>query len=189
MDAALHQDAGAVERQGLLDLAADLLERQQVALGVARLAVEGAEPALVDADVGVVDVAVDVVGRDRGIVEAVPHLVRGEAEVEEVAVEEQGMGVAGRDAAAGEGVVENLLDGASGRFEVHSTLLYRIPSPGARLAHKALIRKSFAGCFSREQPCAARQISFSVPPKLRWAGISSVAHRSFGETPKLRYGI
>ena len=70
VDAALHQDAGAVERQRLLDLPADLLERQQVALFVPGRAVEGAEPALVDANVGVVDVAVDVVGRDRGVVAA-----------------------------------------------------------------------------------------------------------------------
>src|SRR6185295_11705460 len=83
-----------------------------------------------DADVGVVDVAVDVVGGDAGVVEAVPHLVRGEAEVEQVAVHEQGMGIAGRDAAAGHGVVEDLLNGSSGGCEVHS--FFTLPYPLAR---------------------------------------------------------
>src|SRR4029077_18394495 len=46
MDPPLHEDPGAVERQRLLHLAADLLERQQVPLGVSRRAVEGAEAAL-----------------------------------------------------------------------------------------------------------------------------------------------
>src|SRR4029077_9369435 len=86
------------------------------------------EAALVDADVGVVDVAVDVVGGDLGVVEAVPHLVRGHPEIEQVAVEDQRMSIAGRDAAAGQGVVEDLLDGSSGGFEIHSplNLLYRV---------------------------------------------------------------
>jgi len=126
---ALHQDASAVEGQRLLDLAADLLERQQIPLGVAGLPVEGAEAALVDADVGVVDVAVDVVGGDRGVVEAVAHLVGGHSELQQVAVEQQRMGIAGRDAAAGQGVVENLLDRASGGFEVHSRLTLPYPVP------------------------------------------------------------
>ena len=146
MDAALHEDARAVERQRLLHLAADLLERQQVAFGIARLAVEGAEPALVDADVGVVDVAVDVVGGDRGIVEAVPHLVSGQAQVEQVAVEEQGMGIAGRDATAGQSVVEDLLDGPSGGFQVHSpsTVPYQVQSwrgRGSRISPWAWARR------------------------------------------------
>ena len=115
VDAALHEDAGAVEGEGLLDLLADLLEGEEVALGVAGLAVEGAEAAAVDADVGVVDVAIDVVGGDRGVVVAVADLLRGEAEVEQVAFEEQGVGVAGRDAAAGGGVGEDLLCRATGR--------------------------------------------------------------------------
>src|SRR5262249_9536857 len=99
---------------------------------------EGAEPALVDANVGVVDVAVDVVGGDRGVVPAVPHLVGSEPQVQEVAREEQGVGVAGGDAAAGDGVVEDRGNGAAGGREVHSsstlrdrTLGGKLPSPRA----------------------------------------------------------
>ena len=66
MVAALHQHAGAAERERLLDLLEDHRLRQQVALApVAGAAVEGAEVAVGDADVRVVDVAVDD-ERDRG---------------------------------------------------------------------------------------------------------------------------
>src|SRR3954468_23805796 len=58
--AALHEDAGAAERERLLDLLEDHRLRQQVALtAVAGAAVEGAEIAVGDADVRVVDVPVD----------------------------------------------------------------------------------------------------------------------------------
>ena len=58
--AALHQHRGAAERERLLDLLVDHGLRQHVALArVARAAVEGAEVAVGDADVRVVDVAVD----------------------------------------------------------------------------------------------------------------------------------
>ena len=57
---ALHEDAGAADRERLLDLLEDDRLRQQVALGaVAGPPVEGAEVAVGDADVRVVDVAVD----------------------------------------------------------------------------------------------------------------------------------
>ena len=60
MVAALHEDAGAADRERLLDLLEDHRLRQQVALArVARAAVEGAEVADGGADVRVVDVAVD----------------------------------------------------------------------------------------------------------------------------------
>ena len=58
--AALHQHAGAADRERLLDLLEDDRLRQQVALAaVAGAAVEGAEVAVGDADVRVVEVAVD----------------------------------------------------------------------------------------------------------------------------------
>ena len=63
--AALHQDLVAAQGDRLLDLLVQLLARQDVGVGVARLAVEGAEVADRGADVGVVDVAVDVVGAVR----------------------------------------------------------------------------------------------------------------------------
>ena len=65
---ALEQDLHAADRLALVDLGADLLEAQHVALVVLGPAVERAELAVGDADVGVVDVAVDDVGdhRSRG---------------------------------------------------------------------------------------------------------------------------
>ena len=60
--AALEQDLHAADRLAFVDLGADLLEAQHVALGVPGAAVERAELAVGDADIGVVDVAVDDVG-------------------------------------------------------------------------------------------------------------------------------
>ena len=84
VQAALHQDLVAAE----LDRLADLLEQdvavEDVGLGVADLAVEGAEVADRGADVGVVDVAVDVVRAVRLGVEPLADRVGGPAEREEV---------------------------------------------------------------------------------------------------------
>ena len=57
--AALQQDRRPLERDRLLDLRVELVGRQHVGVGVVGVAVEGAEAAARDADVGVVDVAVD----------------------------------------------------------------------------------------------------------------------------------
>ena len=59
MQAALHQYPGAAQVQGLLDLFEDGFLRQDVALGVAHGPVEGTEAAILGAEVGVVDIAVD----------------------------------------------------------------------------------------------------------------------------------
>src|SRR5438445_1666731 len=78
----LHQDLHPAERLELLDLAADLLERQYVALGVLGPPVERAELAVGDADVRVVDVPVDDV-RDGVLgVQPPPRLVRERAQLE-----------------------------------------------------------------------------------------------------------
>jgi hypothetical protein len=60
---ALHQDARAAHLEQLVDLAPDGVARQRVGLGMLfRRAIEGAELTVGDADVRVVDVAVDEVG-------------------------------------------------------------------------------------------------------------------------------
>jgi hypothetical protein len=61
---ALQQNLHAPDRLALVDLGADLLEAEDVPLGVLGPAVEGAELTVGDADVGVVDVPVDDVGDD-----------------------------------------------------------------------------------------------------------------------------
>ena len=83
--AALHEDAGAADRERLLDLLVDDRLREQVALGaVAGPAVEGAEVAVGDADVRVVDVAVDDERDPAGVRTARAELVRGLADRDEV---------------------------------------------------------------------------------------------------------
>ena len=56
---ALHENLRAAERDGLLDLAVQLAERDHVAVGVLLGAVERAELAVDVADVRVVDIAID----------------------------------------------------------------------------------------------------------------------------------
>ena len=63
IDAALHQHARATEVHGLLNLGEDLLFRENVALLVTHRPVEGAEAAVLGAEVRMVDVAVDDVAR------------------------------------------------------------------------------------------------------------------------------
>ena len=121
--AALEQHARPAEVDRLLDLLADLLVREDVRLGVlGRGPVEGAELAAVDADVRVVDVAVDDVGRDRRDRSCrLRIVVRRGAEGEEVALLEQRHGVGGGQALAREGAVEN----AVGRARAHAGILAR----------------------------------------------------------------
>ncbi len=59
MQAALHQDAGAAQIDGLLNLVEDHVLGMHVAFLVAHGPVEGAEAAILGAEIGVVDVAVD----------------------------------------------------------------------------------------------------------------------------------
>ena len=61
---ALHEDLRAAQGEGLLDLLVDLIEGDDVGVGVVFDAVEGAELAIDVADVGVIDVAIDDVGDD-----------------------------------------------------------------------------------------------------------------------------
>jgi len=83
---ALHQEPGAAERECLLDLLEDDRLRQEVALTcVAGAAVEGTEVAVRVTDVRVVEVAVDDEGDAIGIRLAVPDLIRGAPNGNEIA--------------------------------------------------------------------------------------------------------
>src|SRR5687768_15234447 len=81
--APLNEDLHGAERLGLVDLGADLLEGQRVPLLMLRPAIEGAEPAIGDAHVRVVDVAVDDVRDDAVRMLRLAHAVRLDAELEE----------------------------------------------------------------------------------------------------------
>ena len=84
MQAALHENAGAAQVDGLLDLVEDDFLGQDVAFGVAHGPVEGAEAAVFGAEVGVVDVAVDDVGDDALGMQLAAHGVGLHADADQV---------------------------------------------------------------------------------------------------------
>ena len=64
MMAALHQNLRPAQRQRLLDLPVQFVQRDDVGVGILLRAIKGAELAIHIADVGVVDVAINDVGDD-----------------------------------------------------------------------------------------------------------------------------
>ena len=87
---ALHEDAGAADRERLLDLLVDDGLWQEVRLPlVARAPVEGAEVAVRDAHVGVVQIPVDDERDACRVREAVANLVGDAADGDEVARTQQ----------------------------------------------------------------------------------------------------
>ena len=130
MDSPLEEDAGAAEVDRLLDLPADLVERQDVRLGVLRVrAVERAELATVDTDVRVVDVAVHDVGRDVPVVPPVADLVRRGAELEQPPLREERHRVGRGKPLAAERRVQDLFGS-----EVHSRI---VPAGAVRESGRA----------------------------------------------------
>ena len=83
MQPALHQDLVAAQRDRLADLLEQHVAVEDVGLGVVDLAVERAEVADRRADVGVVDVAVDVVGAIRLGMEPPADRVGGPAQLQQ----------------------------------------------------------------------------------------------------------
>ena len=108
--AALHEDAGAAEGEGLLDLREQRLLRVQVAFGVAGVAVEGAEGAAHDADVRVVDVAIDDVGHDRLGVQAATHQVGRHPEIEKRCRAKKTQSLGGLEPVAGRDAIQDRID-------------------------------------------------------------------------------
>src|SRR5437667_1146397 len=80
---ALHQNLDAPDRLQLVDLAADLFERQEVPVRMLGTAVERAELAVGDADVRVVDVPVDDVRDDVLGMELPADVVRQTSQLEQ----------------------------------------------------------------------------------------------------------
>src|SRR3954447_10996311 len=113
MVAALHEDAGAADRERLLDLLEDDRLRQQVALGaVSGAPVERAEVAVGDADVRVVEVAVDDERDPASVGSARTELFGGPADRDEVLRLEEGERLGVADPLAFERAIE---DGAHTR--------------------------------------------------------------------------
>ena len=89
MQPALHQNARAAQRDRLVNLFANFIERAHISVRRAGPAIEGAERADDVADVRVVDVAVDDVGDDVVGMLALANLVRGRADFRDVVRFEQ----------------------------------------------------------------------------------------------------
>ena len=97
---ALEEDLHAAGVDDLLQLLAELLAREHVALGMPDGPIERAEAAARRADVRVVDVAIDDVRDDALRMLAAAHRVRREAELEEAAFAEEALALGGREALA-----------------------------------------------------------------------------------------
>src|SRR5207237_4151491 len=129
---AVEKNSGPSQIDRLLDFLADLIEGQDVGVGILRgRTVERAELATVDADVCIVDVAVDDVGRDLRVVLPVADLVGRGAESEEISLLEQRDRVGLGDALSREGPFEDPL-----RRLAHGVILARprTPAPDSEFA-------------------------------------------------------
>ena len=109
--AALHEDAGASDRDRLLDLLVDHRLREQVALAlVPRPPVERAEVAVGHADVRVVEIPIDDERHARRVVQPVADLVRHAPHGHEIPRTQEGDRLLVRDALAAERLLEHLVD-------------------------------------------------------------------------------
>ena len=112
MVTALHQETRAAELERLLDLLVDHRLRQEVALAlVAGATVEGAEVAVGDAEVRVVEVPVDDERDLLRVGQPVPDLVRDASDRDEIARAEERDRVLVGDARAVERPLEDAVDG------------------------------------------------------------------------------
>src|SRR5260370_5009980 len=84
MQPALEQNSGAAELQLLYDFFVDFCERQNIGVLGTEWPVEGAERTILSAEIRIVNVAVDLVSDDAGIVFLQAHLVRIHADADEV---------------------------------------------------------------------------------------------------------
>src|SRR6185312_4850797 len=110
MHAALHEDLVAAEGDGFLDLLVEFLARQNVGIGIGGLPEKGTEIADGGADVGVVDVAVDLVGAIGLRVEAKADGMGSAAELVDVAALKERGAFVGSQAFTGDGFRENAVD-------------------------------------------------------------------------------
>src|SRR3569623_90011 len=84
MQAALHQHSRAAEVERFLDLLEDYFLRQNIPFGMSHGPVECAEAAILRAEVGVVDVAVDDIGNDAFRMPLAPDGIRLHADSDQV---------------------------------------------------------------------------------------------------------
>ncbi len=84
MQAALKKNAVAAKFQHLFDFFENFLEAKDVAVLCPKGTVERAERTILGAEIGVVDVAIDLVGGDARVVLFKAELVRGHADTDQV---------------------------------------------------------------------------------------------------------
>ena len=84
MKSALHEDACAAESDGLFDFLQDGVEREDVAFLGSHRAIEGAEGAILGAEVRVVDIAIDLIAGDARIVFLFAQLIRSHADADQI---------------------------------------------------------------------------------------------------------
>ena len=89
VQAALHQDAGAAQVDGLLDFLEDDFLRMHVAFGVAHGPVKRAKAAIFGAEIGVVDVAVDDVADHAFRMQLAADWVGGHADADQIVAAKQ----------------------------------------------------------------------------------------------------
>src|SRR5688572_24589956 len=110
MKSALHQHTGAAERDRLVDLLADLVERPNIRVRRAGPAIERAEGADHVADVRVVDVSIDDVRDHVSGMTAGTNLIRGDTHAGDVVRLEQRRAFFNGHAFAREHSIENRLN-------------------------------------------------------------------------------
>ena len=121
VQSALHQHARATQRDRLVNLLANFVERAHVSIGRAGPPIERAERADNVADVRVIDVAIDDVGDDVVRVTPPANLVSGRADARDVIRLEQRRALAGGHPLSGERLIENRLN----VLHVPSLLIWR----------------------------------------------------------------
>ena len=110
MQPSLHQNTGAAQRDCLVNLLADFVERAHVSVGRARPSIERTEGADHVANVRVVNVSIDDVGDDVVGMLALANLVRRRADFRDVVRLEQRRAIVGSQSDTGERPFENRLN-------------------------------------------------------------------------------
>lgn len=110
MQAALHQHARSAKLDRLVNALLDLLHRMDVCIRFTRPPIERAEGADDVANVRIIDVTVDDVGYDVGVVLASAYLVGGKADPQDILRFEERRAIFGRKPFARKCFIENWLD-------------------------------------------------------------------------------
>src|ERR1044071_9569582 len=110
MKSALHQNARAAKRNGLIYLLANFVNRADVSFRVSRSAIKRAEGADDVADVRIVDIAINDVGDDAFRIKAFANLIGGKTDADEIVRLKKLCAILNAQALAGERTIKNRLN-------------------------------------------------------------------------------